>query len=161
MKTEDMLKEYPNMLTNVQQMNGWLDTAIKAGLKMDGSLQAVVQSDFKSATNEISDTTAQNVAELVDDIENISLALCNYAREIRQKVDETISLKSALDKAVNNLSIEEKRIIELRYFEYPEPKYNWNKVVQESYYCERQCYKLKDSAMKKIEEYLKECSKMQ
>ncbi len=155
---EEMLKEYPNINKDIMKLNRDVRTMILAGLRADGNVKAVVTSNTISDTNKISDTVGDNVAELLDHLEIISLELARSAREYKNKIIAKIDLKESVDEAFGTLTHEEKTIIRLRYWDFPEPKWHWDKIVKESYYCQSQCFEIHKRAINKMNEQIKKPS---
>ncbi len=98
------------------------------------------------------------MAELLDHLEIISLELARSAREYKNKIIAKIDLKESVDEAFGTLTHEEKTIIRLRYWDFPEPKWHWDKIVKESYYCQSQCFEIHKRAINKMNEQIKKPS---
>lgn len=95
---------------------------------------------FESARSVI-----ENVSELCDELEE-------YTKHCKNQIIDLILTKVRLDEALEALEHEERRVIELKYWLYPEPKYTWAKVFTEMPgYSDREVYRIHRRALEKLD----------
>lgn len=157
MKTvEEMLKEYTNISNDILKLNENLRIAVEAGLHADGCLKAMDMSCLPSKTNKVCDPVADNVENMFDNIEQISLELASLCETTKHQILEKMDLKKNIDAVWEHLTHEEKTIITLRYFDYPEPEHTWETVTRASHYSDSQCRRINRIALDKIVNILKD-----
>jgi hypothetical protein len=153
LKIQDLLKLYPDINKKVYKLEQDNALALMAKLNNDGCIKSSIISDLpRGGLN--SDPTYRNTERLLDNLEEISLELNDMAEYTLIEIRRLNDLKKQIDNAWIYLTSRERMIIELRYWDYPEPKYNWNKVVIESYYSRRECFRINDEALIKISRFV-------
>lgn len=146
---KDLLLEYPGINKSVLKLNEDLSIVLKAQLNADGCLQCSIISDMPRGSD-TTDKTYNATANLFEHLEEISLELAGMAETTKMEIRRLLDIQKNVNYAFLYLTFEEKKIIQLRYFDYPAPKYNWNKVVTESFYERTHCFRLHSQALKKM-----------
>lgn len=137
---------YPKINAMAYKLEQDNELALKAKLNNDGCVKCSIITDMPRGTLG-SDPTYQNTERLIDNLEKISIELNDMAEYALAEIRRLNDIKKQIDNAWLYLTTDERRIIELRYWLYPEPRYNWDKVVKESYYSRRECFYIHNSAI--------------
>ncbi|QRN86023.1 hypothetical protein JR334_01965 [Clostridia bacterium] len=102
-------------------------------------IKATIISGMPGNTSTTSDPTYQKAAKILEE----------YKKDIDriEKRQRGIFRKRALvELLLDVLTVEEKKIIELRYFK----KYKWWMVASNTHYARRQCFNIRDTAIEKM-----------
>ncbi|MCX8129758.1 MAG: RinA family protein [Clostridia bacterium] len=149
----DMLMEYATVNKEICRQNEALQVAVKAQLNADGGIKASIMTDMPHGSG-VGNPTYEKTANLFEHLEEICIELAELAETTKYEIRRLVDLKKDIDYAFMYLTYEERNIIKLRYIDYPEPKYTWDKVVSESYYCRSQCFEIHRRAIEKMEKVL-------
>ena len=106
-KIDEILKQYPYITEDIQKYQNELNRYIELQKEARNPLKSQVMTGMPHSSG-ISDQTFEHVEKIID----------LYQKEIDKyvnKINELLELKRKLDKAMLELSEEEKRIIYLRY----------------------------------------------
>lgn len=87
----------------------------------------------------VSDQVGEAVEKIID-------KYCHEYARYENELDELFRHKHEVDDLIECLDSTEKQIIELKYFK----KYKWWMVAQSMNYCEKQCMRISNSAIKKM-----------
>jgi hypothetical protein len=151
----EMLKIYPGINKRILELNQDLNDVVKAKLNADGCLKATIITDEPRSPYTSSEPTYNKTVKLFDKLEEICRELERYTEYIEWRINQLIDDKKRIDEALLSLTHDEYNIVKLRYWDYPAPRYNWNKIITESYYCRSQCFEIHNIAMEKMVKYLK------
>jgi DNA-directed RNA polymerase specialized sigma subunit len=144
MKIEEMLLEYPHTGETICKLNKELNDIMQNKRQTYNTLQSSKITGIPHTTD-TSDTTYNAVERLID-------CYGERIRDISQQIEDAIELKEIVDICFKVLDIEERRVIELRYFQL----YKWTRIPYTMKYSLSSCEKFKQSALKKMnEEYAK------
>lgn len=149
MTIQDVLKLYPEINKRAFKLQQDNEVALKAKLNNDGCIKCSIITDMPRGGIS-SDPTYSNTVRLTEKLKEISIELYDMAEYALAEIRRLNDLKKQIDNAWIYLTTDERRIVELRYWKYPEPKYNWDRVVSESYYSRRECFRTNDEALRKI-----------
>lgn len=147
MNIEYILREYPHIPEKIQKLNNELNNIIQCSDLTYNTLKAQRLTGMPHSTD-TSDQVYDAVEKIIDRydarINNIKNKI-NMWLDIQEKVDE-IFYKPEL------LTIEERRIIELRYFH----QFPWYRIPSVMRYSRRQCERFQHQALYKLNnEYIK------
>jgi hypothetical protein len=150
MNEEKMLKSYSEIGKNVYKWNQDLNYFVATALVTRDSQKIL---DGISKSNEISDPTAETVISIQKNLVEILQEILLSSESVKDMTIDALKFKRKVDKCFFEMEPEERRVIELRLWVYPEPQYTWKKVEMESGYCERQGIRI----INKFIEKLKSC----
>ncbi len=94
-------------------------------------------------SNGVSDPVGEAVEKIID-------KYCHEYARYENELDELFRQKHEIDDMIKLLDSTEKQIVELKYFK----KYKWWMVAQTMNYCDKQCMRICNSAIKKIQRSL-------
>lgn len=154
MNIQDILKQYPYIGEERLRLNKDLRTAIEAKLNADGCIKASIISD-SPRSGDVGNPTYRNTENLFEHLEEICVELANIAEYTKIKIRDLDDMQKQIDEALLSLTWAERRIIDLRYFQYPEPKFGWNKVIKESHYSRAECFRDHGQALEKMRKRIK------
>lgn len=122
---------------NLQEEIQKLGNLVKS--ERDTSKALTYNGDESQRTNAITDPTAQAVSNIIDKYE----AQAKYAE---QRLQVLYDDKNRVDKYLDRLEIQERELIELRYFK----KMRWWQVAKQTDYSERHCIRLEQAILNKL-----------
>lgn len=125
MKLTDLLRLYPEIPVKINKLMSDFLIMTEALTKSDGCLRAANLTD-PPTEGRIGNPTYQAVESLLENIEEIGLTLNESAQSIKSEINDLIRVKQAIDTAMTRMTYEERRILELRYFE----KRGWGEVCK-------------------------------
>jgi DNA-directed RNA polymerase specialized sigma subunit len=140
MDIEKMLREYPHYAQDIQKLNKELNDTLEMKLSTQNTLKAQVLTGMPHDTR-ISDLTYEAVEQSIDRHEEHIKKLC-------EQIQEYYSNKEYIDNAIKSLTMEEYRVIDLYYFK----GYHLRKVAGIMHYGKSQCWNLRESALKKMQD---------
>jgi DNA-directed RNA polymerase specialized sigma subunit len=151
-KAEYWLEEYKDIPKEILRLNQVLSYAIEARTYADGNLAAATISDMPRGTG-TSNKTLQSVEKCLDNLRDIADKMLDDIEDTKEKINRLIEKKNQIDAIWfgDYLTKEEKRVIELRYFE----DCDWRTVARKMNYSERQVFNIHNDAIRKINQKLK------
>lgn len=149
MKTvKQMLNEYGYQPETIKTLNNELNQLIQYQEVTEDNVRAQVITGMPQQKTEAGDPTYQAVAKVID----------TYQKRIEMltaQINEQIENKEIIDKAVVCLTMEELRIIDYRYFK----QYKMKRIPFSVHFSLAHCYRLHDSAIKKLSEKIESMRK--
>ncbi len=148
MNIENMLREYEGIPSKIMQLNKELNDMLANKNQTYNVLQASMVSNMPHGT-EVGNPTLRAVEKIID----------NYTKHIEYisgEINFYINLKQTLDKALSELTLEEKRVVELRYFD----RWKMGRIPREMKYSWKQVTRFKNEALSKISKEIQGCPTM-
>ena len=138
---ERILYQYGNIPSDIQKLNKQLNDIITNKEYTYNTLQAAKCTGEGHGTD-ISDQTYTAVEKLIDTFKE-------RIDDIVYQINQLILLQKQIDDIFHSpdLNMEERRIINLRYFNY----YSWQRIPATMKYSRSQCFRVYGSAIDKIE----------
>ncbi|MCX7747102.1 MAG: hypothetical protein N2645_09460 [Clostridia bacterium] len=143
MNVERMLWDYNEIPKVIARLNSGLNQIIKDKEKIYEKMKAGSLKNTKEDKKEISPTLTA--------VEKFADKYIAYIEYVAQRINELVLAKELLDNAIQNLNIEENRILELFYFQ----KNSWHKVVELTKKPDQQCQRILQSALRKLDAQVK------
>jgi len=138
MNVESMLLEYTHIPEMVRKLNRELNDIIQNKNETYNTLQSSKITGMPHGT-EVSNITLKAVEKLIDRYEV-------RVKSITEEINYLIDLKENIEKAIRILSLEERRIIELRFFN----SYKWKRIQYIVKYSRSQCFDIHNKAINKL-----------
>lgn len=140
-KIENILYLYPDIPERVQKLNAELNMIMLSRNESYNTLKAVQITDMPHGTG-TGDPTGDAVSRMIDKADA-------SAQKIIEQINTLLDYKTELDYILNSgfLDYNERRYIELRYFD----RYNKKRIPDIMYYSSRQCDRFRKKAIAKIE----------
>lgn len=91
----------------------------------------------------------------IESINEIDQEIQGYLKYLVKETKDTIKAKILLDNALGKLTLEERSLIELRYFK----KYKWEVVARGVLLCRTTCHMKHKDIIKKLERHIKKHEK--
>lgn len=137
MTIQQALTDYPYISRKIQDLNRSINEILM--VKHDTSVTAKLTG--MPGGGEISDPTGQAVERIVDryDVRITKLG---------ERIDALFEAKDMVDSRLDRLNIQERRVIEYRYFRLMQ----WSEIQQAMNYSERTVYRIHRDALKAMED---------
>lgn len=143
MKTvKQMLYEYGYCDETILKKNQQLNNLIMCQEETRNTLKAQSIDDMPKGGG-ISDLTYNAVIKIVDEYQ---VEIERLVKNIQEQLDN----RKIIEKALKELTITERQIIQQRYFE----QNRWSRISRCMNYTKRQCFRIHDEAIKKIEDII-------
>lgn len=144
MTIENMLELYPIIPQEVKRLNAELNEFLQTIDINRCTLKANTIDGMPRGT-ETTDPTYNAV-------EYITTKMDSYAKKILDTIEEYISIKEGLDKALLILSRDERKVVELRYFDC----IRWDWIPAKMHYSRAHCFNIHNRAIKILKTKLKQ-----
>lgn len=141
MNIENMLLEYTYIPETVQELNAELNDMLGNKDSLYGKINSAKITGMPYGTD-VGDPTFETVRQIIDRYDKRVI-------EIRDRINELLDNKAMLEQALRYLSIEEHRLIDLRYFK----GYKMNRIQYIIHFNLSHCYRMHESAIDKINNY--------
>lgn len=138
-----MLREYPDIPETIIKLNKELNDILQGKMLTYNTMKSSIITNMPHGKS-VSNPTLEAVEKLIDTYES-------HAIKKTTMINEYIAIKENIDQAIQCLTIEEYRTIQLRYFN----RHKWEKIPKIMKYSPEQCYRYHKQALDKISEHLK------
>lgn len=139
MNIERILNDYPHIGEIIQDLQKQLNNAVSMQQETRDTLKAAEMTGMPRGTN-VSDLTGQAVERTLDKWESRIIYLSD-------QINYYIDLQKLVDDAVKCLTVDEFRVIDLRYFK----GYKMRQVGYKMHFEKTRCYEIHNKAIEKIE----------
>lgn len=132
-----VLSGYPYFLEEIRDCNERI-CGLSTEVVAERDVSSVLQDGIPRNRSAISDPTYRSVERILE----------KYLKEVERleiRKAELFDRKSSVERFMETLQFEERRILELRYFK----KYHWGMVASTMKYSERQCHNTHAAGIKK------------
>lgn len=141
MTIEQMLIIYPDIPQEIMRLNKDLNDINNCKDETRDTLQAQVLTDMPRGT-EITNPTLTATIQLID-------KYSSHVQHIIDQINDYIDTKEMLDGIWIELDKDEKRVLELRYFD----RIRWDWIPAKMHYSRAQCFNIHNDAIKKIKKH--------
>jgi len=148
-EAERLLSKYPDCNKEIQELNKELNQTLRLKLETQNTLKAQAMDGMPHSTN-ISDTTYKAVEQSIDRHDE-------HMKYLIEQINEQYRIKETVYEAIKRLTMEEYRVIELRYFK----GYKVGRVAGVMHYNRSYCSEIISKGISKIAWHIETANKSQ